>query len=180
MTCAPTTPAAPAATEVAVPGRPDVDPRWHLRAACRRDPRPDRWVDLPPVRVGGVNNPNYDTRLAELRQLCGLCPVRAHCLWDALDHSVRGVFAGTDEYERADLRDLLGLPTPPSTAAENEEDARMLRQQFEALRLARRGYTNTQIALTLGVSAMTVSRLVASDEHPAPRRSKPAAAPDPA
>jgi hypothetical protein len=156
-----------------LPARPARDGDWRDAAACADEPHPDRWVDLPPVRVRGKNNPDYDARVAELRQTCATCPVFDHCLWEALDMNVRGVFAGMDEFDRADVRDLLNLPTPPMIPPpENDEDARLIEQQFAALRLARKGYTNTEIADELHVSPMTVSRLTASEERPSERRHK--------
>lgn len=146
---------------------------WRPFAVCATDQNPDRWVDLPPVRVKGKNNPDYDTHLKELSAVCGGCPVANQCLGNALAMNVRGVFAGTDEYERADLREALDLPTPPMIPVpESEDDARLVEQQFTALRLARRNLTNKQIAAEMGVSAMTVSRLTASEERPAKRRTR--------
>lgn len=156
-----------------VPARPAPLPQWRKRATCTDDPSPDRWVDLPDIRVRGNNNPDYDAHLQTLAQVCDTCPVRDHCLWESLTMNVRGVFAGTDEFDRADLRETLGLPTPPRMPApENDEDARLIEQQFTALRLARKNYTNNEIAEALGVSAMTVSRLTASEDRPAHRRSR--------
>lgn len=149
---------------------PDAE-HWRERAACKDDPQPDRWVDLPTVRIHGKNNPAYDTHLNELTAVCDTCPVRVECLAEALTSNVRGVFAGTDEYMRADLREDTDLPAPPlMPPPENDEDARLIEQQFTALRFARKGYSNNQIARMLNVSAMTVSRLLASEERPAVRR----------
>lgn len=146
---------------------------WREQALCAADPNPDRWVDLPAVRVRGKNNPNYDALLTELTATCDECPVRALCLNEALPSNAKGVFAGTDEYKRADMREELGMVEPdPLIEPENEEDARVMAQQFNALRLARRGLSNQEIASELGVSAMTVSRLTASDDKPASRRTR--------
>lgn len=173
-------------THRVVPTRPPITPAWRKDAACIDDPNPNRWVDLPPVRIRGVNNPAYDEALTELAATCAACPVAAHCLWESLDMNVRGVFAGTDEFERADLREQLNLPTPPRfPLPENDEDARLVEQHFTVLRLARRGMSNTEISALLDVSPMTVSRMTASEDSPAARRSKPkpnhpeATAPDP-
>lgn len=163
----------PTASRNIPPCPTDLTTGWQEHAACRDDTDPNRWVDLPPVRIRGKNNHAYDARLNELAATCQACPVRAQCLWTALGMNVRGVFAGTDEYDRADLREELDLPTPPRIPApENAEDARLIDQQFAALRLARRGYTNTEIAETLDVSPMSVSRLTASEDRPSRRRTK--------
>lgn len=150
-----------------------VNEDWRDYAVCGQDTNPDRWVDLPPVRKRGKNNPAYDVAVNELTAVCNTCPVRDTCLAFGLASSMRGVVGGMDEYERADTREALGLPTPPMIpAAENDDDARLIEQQFTALRLARQGLTNRQIATTMGISAMSVSRLTASEERPAKRRSR--------
>ena len=156
-----------------IPATADDSEDWRKRAVCANDPDADRWVDLPQVVIKGRLNPAYDQRLTELAAVCSGCPVADTCLGEALAMNVRGVFAGTDEFERADLRESLGLPTPPPVPApETEDDARLMDQQFEALRLARRNLSNKQIAAELGVSTMTVSRLFASEDRPAKRRSR--------
>lgn len=140
--------------------------QWPDRALCATDPNPDRWVDLPPIRVRGRANPDYDKHLADLKHICGMCEVARECLSSALRVDVRGVFAGTDEYERADLREEFGLLDPePVTHLDTDEDARQMTQRFTALRLARRGLSNAEIALELGVSTMTVSRIMSAYEQ---------------
>jgi hypothetical protein len=162
----------PAAT-TALPHRPASDDNWRTEASCANDEQPDRWVDLPDIRVRGKNNPAYDTHVEELSKTCQTCPVFDQCLWSALDMDVRGIFAGTDEYDRADIRDQNDLVAPPRIPApENDEDARVLEQSFTALRLARRGLSNIEIAEALEVSTMTVSRLTSSEDAPAQRRGK--------
>lgn len=168
---------APARKPVSTPvGKPVVvedDEDWRDLAVCKDDPEPDRWVDLPQVVIKGRLNPDYDERLNELAAVCNTCPVAAICLGESLGLNVRGVFAGHDEFDRADMRESLGLPTPPMVPApETDDDARLIEQQFTAQRLARRGMSNKQIAAELGVSTMTVSRLFASDDKPAKRRAR--------
>lgn len=153
------------------PGPPSPGADWRDAALCRSDRSPDRWVDLPPVRIHGKNNPVYPARKRTLAKICAACPVADHCLWAALDTDVRGVFAGTDEYDRADLRDRLGLPHPePEPSPETPEDARMLAARFTANRLALRGLTNTEIAAHLHVTTMTVSRLLNDPTEAPPAR----------
>jgi hypothetical protein len=157
----------------------DADEEWRDFALCKDDPEPDRWVDLPQVVIKGRLNPEYDERVAELSAICSTCPVMATCLGESLGMNVRGVFAGQDEFDRADIRESLGLPTPPLVPApETDDDARLIEQQFTAQRLARRGLSNKQIAAALAVSTMTVSRLLASEDRPANRRSRKTAADD--
>lgn len=144
-----------------LPDRPTPDPDYRDRGACANDANPDRWLDLPPIRIRGKDNPAYDQAVAELATVCATCPVYDACLWDALTYDVLGVFAGTDEFTRADLRDLHGLPAPVRLDFdEDPEDARMREQRFTARRLARTGMPNTIIAATMGVSAMSVSRFL--------------------
>lgn len=158
---------------------PSMDDDWRTFAACKDDPEADRWVDLPPVRIHGRNNPAYDAHVADLAAVCSTCPVMDTCLGNSLAMNVRGVFAGHDEYDRAEMRESLGLPVPPlMPPPETEDDARLIEQQFTALRLARRNMSNKQIAAALGVSTMTVSRLLASEDRPAKRRSRKTAADD--
>lgn len=156
-----------------------MDDDWRIFAVCADDEDPDRWVDLPPVRIHGRNNPSYDAHVADLAAVCNTCPVMDTCLGKSLAMNVRGVFAGHDEFDRADMREVLGLPTPPMMPPpETEDDARLMDQQFTALRLARHDLTNKQIAAELGVSTMTVSRLLASDDKPAKRRTRKPATDD--
>lgn len=161
----------PQVAAAGTPARENED--WRTQAVCKDDPEPDRWVDLPQVVIKGHLNPAYDAHVAELAAVCSTCTVRDACLGEALAMNVRGVFAGEDEFDRADIRESLGLPTPPMMPPpETDDDARLIEQQFTALRLARRGLNNKQIAATLGVSTMTVSRLFASEDRPAKRRTR--------
>lgn len=141
---------------------------WRTKATCASDPTPSRWVDLPPVRIAGRNNPAYDETLAELKSVCATCPVAVDCLRDAIREDVRGVFAGTDEYERADLRDRFDLPSPAPLVRDSDDcegDTALSARRFTALRLARRGLSNTEIATEMGVSSMTISRLTSDLDH---------------
>ena len=144
-----------------LPPRPAADPNYRNRGTCATDPKPDRWVDLPPIRIKGKDNPDYDRAVADLAATCIACPVYDACLWDALAYDVFGVFAGTDEYTRADLRTLHELPDPIRLHDdEDEEDHRMRNQRFTARLHARHGLTNTQIAAAMNVSPMSVSRFL--------------------
>lgn len=153
--------ALPVADLPTLPPRPTPDPDYRTRGACANDPRPDRWVDLPPIRIKGKDNPAYDTAVAALTTVCATCPVYDACLWDALAYDVYGVFAGTDEFTRADLRTLHALPDPIRLHDdEDDEDQRMRDQRFTARQHARHGLSNIQIAAAMGVSPMSVSRFL--------------------
>ena len=153
--------ALPVADLPVLPPRPAPDPDYRTRGVCVNDARPDRWVDLPPIRIKGKDNPAYDDAVADLSAVCVTCPVYDACLWDALAYDVFGVFAATDEYTRADLRDLHGLPDPIRLHDdEDEEDQRMRDQRFTARLHARHGLSNTQIAAAMNISPMSVSRFL--------------------
>lgn len=148
----------------------DDPDQWRAGAECRTDPDPDRWVELPPIRLHGRTNPAYDQHLGELKQICAACPVKGMCLREAIRLDVEGVFAGTDEYERADLRETYGIPEPPLfPLPENDSDERLMRQRFEMRRLARRGMPNKAIAAAFGVSTMTVSRFTTDPDDDSAR-----------
>ncbi|POM24090.1 Transcriptional regulator WhiB [Actinomadura rubteroloni] len=67
---------------------------WHERARCR-DADPDLFFALAGQR----------TAIAEAKQICAACPVRAACLDQALaDESLEGVWGGTTERERMAVR----------------------------------------------------------------------------
>lgn len=144
-----------------LPPKPTPDPNYRDRGACANDTNPDRWLDLPPIRIRGKDNPDYDTAVTALAATCATCPVHDACLWDALTYDVLGVFAGTDEFIRADLRDLHHLPDPIRLDFEEDpDDIRMRELRFTARRHARTGMPNTVIAATMGMSAMSISRFL--------------------
>lgn len=144
-----------------LPPRPAPDPNYRTRGACNGDPNPDRWLDLPPIRIRGKDNPDYDTAVAALADVCATCPVADACLWDALAYDVLGVFAGTDEFIRADLRTAHDLPAPIRLDFDSApDDIRMREQRFTARRLARTGLSNIAIAEHMGVSAMSITRFL--------------------
>lgn len=154
---------------------PTPSPEWERSGRCRDDISPDRWVDMPLLRVKGRDNPAYEQRLNDLRRTCHDCPVYQDCLATSLTCQVNGIWAGTDEYERADLREALALTTPMAlTVSPLDPDVEQPRgavsQQtyFEMRRAARRGLSNTDIARQFTVSLMTVSRALADTEDPDP------------
>lgn len=76
---------------------------WRLQAACRGRST-STFYPAP-----------YDRRaLPVLRRFCAGCAVNVQCLAYALEHHERGVWAGTDEEERAQLRALARLSVTPS------------------------------------------------------------------
>jgi hypothetical protein len=143
--------------------RPVAAGQWMQRGACASDPKPDRWIDLPPIRVRGKVNPAYQEKKAELDKACSTCPIQATCAWEALTTDVVGVWAGADEFDRRDLREGLGLPEPkPLTfSGETTERTDLDRQRFTARYLAAKtDLTLAAIAARMGVSPMTVTRIL--------------------
>lgn len=119
-------------------------PNWRRESVCRNDSDPDRWVDLPDALIehdsGRISpNPAYLAAMAELRKVCGGCPVAEQCLTLASTQGLEGCFAGTDTHERV-----------------TEVTAASRGLVIQGMLLA--GGSVTQIAQTLGVARMTVYR----------------------
>lgn len=142
------------------------------QSPCATDPNPDRWTDLPPVRIKGRTNPAYAQRKAELGKVCSTCPTQARCLSDALTFGllfdVQGIWSGTDEFDRHDLRNALELPDPAGEMSDTE------RLHFRARYLAAKtDLTYAAIAKELGVSPMAVTRMLDErDPETVPRRAQ--------
>lgn len=137
---------------------------WPSRGRCATGERADSWTDLPPLRIKGQRNPAYAEHKAALARVCATCPVQAACLSDALGTDVVGYWAGTDEFDRHDLRQALDLPDPeplrlgPLPDADNPEADRL---RFQVRYLATKtDLTNNAIAKRVGVSPMTVTRIL--------------------
>lgn len=71
-------------------------PNWYRLGECRKHP------ELEFVPKG---QPTARTPYAAQREVCTLCPVRVHCLDEALagGHDYVGIWGGTDERERRRL-----------------------------------------------------------------------------
>lgn len=74
------------------------DVAWQARAACH--PRADTAID--PERFFPVHKADKYTQAA--KRVCRRCPVQTDCLSFALTHNLAGVWGGTSDRERADLR----------------------------------------------------------------------------
>lgn len=91
---------------------------YRHRAACRPVGKfdPDAVRDMAekfyPIASPGTEQ--YDTAVAEAKDICAGCPVRAECLAEALDRPQRadahGVLGGLDHLERAAVRRAARLP----------------------------------------------------------------------
>ncbi len=161
------------------PTPPGGDGEWTRRAACQNDPDPDRWVDLPALRVRGHLNPAYPQRVEQLRATCRGCPVRAACAWRGLLHDLHGVWGGLDEFDRDRLRATLHLPPPAPVTADppDAEQQRMDQLRRAARHLARLNQSNQAIAAVLAVSTMTVVRLLDERDTAPPAPAAPPPAP---
>ena len=75
-------------------------------AACIGHPNPDAWF------------PDHGDTGAEAKAVCAGCPVREHCLLDALDrHETYGIWAGAGEARRRVLRRAYGTAAWPEVLA---------------------------------------------------------------
>lgn len=68
---------------------------WQLQAACRGVPTE-------------VFYPERSTQVASPLAVCASCPVRAHCLAEALDREEMGVWGGMTADDRRKLRRSIG------------------------------------------------------------------------
>ena len=85
---------------------PDELPTWRDAAACL-SADPDLF--FPPQ--GGATNG------AEAKQICGGCPVQAECLDYAVTTAQKyGIWGGTNERERREIRKQRGLIVKPEPA----------------------------------------------------------------
>lgn len=161
--------------------------RWRARAACSGTD-PDQWVDLPAAFRNGRPNPAYAAAAHRLKMSCTGCPVRAHCLWTALDNDAEGVFGGTDDFDRDEIRAALnlsragggsGAPVPDRAAdaghgqsaeassrllgPENEDvGSEEAQRKAQAVRLmVFRGSTAREAADQVGLSLASVYRILA-------------------
>lgn len=75
---------------------PLADRGWRDRAACRGvDPE----LFFPTAESG----PTYDEQVAAAKWVCARCPVREHCLGEALARIPYGIAGGLTEHERREL-----------------------------------------------------------------------------
>lgn len=77
--------------------RADTD--WMDNASCGDTHH--NW--FPAVKTGPLSVEDRE-HLATLRGICAACPVQDHCLDHALEHYEAGVWAGTTEDQRKELR----------------------------------------------------------------------------
>ena len=80
------------------PQIPWEDVSWQAKAACH--PRADTAID--PEAFFAVKKD--DKRTQQAKRVCRHCPALKDCLRFALTHNLVGVWGGTTDRERADLR----------------------------------------------------------------------------
>jgi WhiB family redox-sensing transcriptional regulator len=99
-----------------------LDQEWRQLAACAGE---DPEVFFPENRQ--KNRAEFDRRVAAAKRLCAACPVRWHCLDQAMTNFEDGIWGGTTAEERRLARRpaaLRGLPAPVSTVARRSPRSR--------------------------------------------------------
>lgn len=76
--------------------KPIRDEHWRERAACART-EVDSELFFP-----GKSAPQ--SRIDQARLVCLSCPVRYECLQSALDHNEVGIWGGTTDAQRSELK----------------------------------------------------------------------------
>ena len=85
--------------QIEMPKQPVLD-QWFQHASCLGTSL-DMW--FPEDRLGRPSH-RHLKRTQETRQICKTCPVQTDCLKYALRHSTVGIWAGTDENERKQIK----------------------------------------------------------------------------
>lgn len=98
-----------------MPARTRAEVAWQDRARCT-EMNPELFF---PER--GVNG----SRVEQARQVCEACEVQADCLAYALRHHLDGIWGGTSEHERRDLRKAAGLPGEELPKLPKSDDPRV-------------------------------------------------------
>ncbi len=87
---------------------------WSLEAACRNAPT-DVWFPAVAFKRTGRPNTPIPPRAAAI---CDRCPVKPECLDYALRHNVDGIWGGTNEQGRFNLRRAAGITALPLVPAD--------------------------------------------------------------
>lgn len=85
--------------------------RWRDRAACKNAP-----VELF-IRPDGVDDPYYPSPAAQA--FCDMCRVKVECLGWATEHNEVGVWGGTTEYQRNQLKREMERSKCPSCGSDD-------------------------------------------------------------
>lgn len=123
-------------------------PKFDGSQACARFPIT---AFFPPVH----SHPRVWT---QAKAICFDCPFRAQCVAFSLSHDVQGVWGGTTESDRRQIRIALGVsPNPGATG-----DQAVVHDRID--RLDNGSMPDTEIALKAGCSDRTVQRRRAARE----------------
>lgn len=88
---------------------------WAREAACKG-------MDTGLFFPVGVTGPAED-QAAQAKAVCGACAVRPDCLEFALETGSEGIWVGTDEDERRNLRRAPSASTCPASSRSRSHDS---------------------------------------------------------
>lgn len=121
-------------------------------------------VEEPPTTSAPVEiRREYQMMTRKAANLCGACPLKSQCLYDAVvQHDVTGFAGGTTQRQRNEMRNVLGIKVAPEdldtlagvTAPHRQVD----HNEVVRLRQANPHESLEMIAQRLGCSLSTVKR----------------------
>lgn len=114
---------------------------WHQSAACADGVDPDLFFPEVPGLAGN-----------KAKAVCQACPVREECLDYALRHPVLGIWGGTTEPQRVNMRKALGITLPSGWRARRSA---WQRRYYEMREL---GYDDLEIAWRWNVKPTSLVR----------------------
>ncbi|SDS59912.1 WhiB family transcriptional regulator [Microlunatus soli] len=124
----------------------------------------DRLLEEPPTSSAPAALRHRYTNLTERAgEICGECPIRQSCLYDAVvHHDVAGYVAGTTQRQRGDIRRRLGVNVDgedfDTFAGATARNRPVDHEEVVRLRRANPDETLESIAQRLGCSLSTVKR----------------------
>ena len=124
----------------------------------------DRLLEEPPTSSApAALRHRYSNLTERAGEICGGCPIRQSCLYDAVvHHDVAGYVAGTTQRQRADIRRRLGVSVSPEDfdtfAGASARNRPVDHEEVVRLRRANPDETLESIAQRLGCSLSTVKR----------------------
>lgn len=120
---------------------------WKDRAACAdRDVDPEWFFPDKPGLAGN-----------RAKAICRRCPSQINCLTYALTRPVSGIWGGTSETQRVDLRRQRGIPLPSGWSARQQYMSRWHEKYLELIHL---GYKQHEIPKRLGIKASSLMRQI--------------------
>lgn len=124
----------------------------------------DRLLEEPPTSSApAALRHRYSNLTERAGEICGDCPIRQSCLYDAVvHHDVSGYVAGTTQRQRADIRRRLGVTVESEDfdtfAGASARNRPVDHDEVVRLRRANPDETLESIAQRLGCSLSTVKR----------------------